>query len=185
MALKLGVPPKAKGGDFTPPKKGIYNCIVSDFEEVPNIFHEKNLAEGKNSDPTQLLWKLKVMDGDDAGFEYWYYTGISVGRSPKNKFTKLLRLVYPNFSLADGEEVVPTDETDLRSKVLYQPVRVVADVTPPKEKKFEDGETKMVTYGKVVDIWEAEGISRDDVDAAIAALGATKVSESFEDDIPF
>lgn len=183
MALNLGVPPVRTDNDFTPPKKGIYNAVVKTFEEVANPFHEKNLAEGKKSDPTQILWKLLVIDGENKGFEYWYYTGVSVGRHAKNKFTNLLRVVYPDF---DIDTNVPNSEEELRAGVLLQPLRVVADVTPPKEKKLDDGTTKMVTYGKVIDIWEPEAaMSRSDVEAAVAALGATVTDVVEGDDIPY
>ena len=187
MALNLGVPPKGTDKDFTPPPKGIYNCVVKSFEEVPNPFHEQNLAEGKKSDPTQLLWKFVVVDGEHKGFEYWYYTGVSVGRHARNKFTNLLRVVYPNFDLDTN---VPNSEEELRAGVYLQPLRVVASVTPPKEKKMDDGTTKQVTYGKVSEIWEPDTkVERAELESLIAGLGATVVSESkadtFEDDIPF
>lgn len=37
--MNLGVPPVSAGGDFTPPKKGIYNCVVKSFEEIANPFY--------------------------------------------------------------------------------------------------------------------------------------------------
>lgn len=181
MALQLGVPPVSGGGDFTPPPKGTYNCVVKSFEEVPNPFHAQNQAEGKKSDPTQLLWKFVVIDGEHKGYEYWYYTGVSIGRHAKNKFTNLLKVIYPNF---DIDTNVPSSEEELSAGVLLQPLRIVGTVTEPKDKKLDDGTVKKVTYGKVSDIWEPEkSITRTEAEEAIAALGAT--TNGFEDDIPF
>jgi len=184
--MNLGVPPVSSGGDFTPPKKGIYNCVVKSFEEIPNPFYEKNLSEGKKADKTQTLWKFVVIDGENKGFEYWYYTGISIGRHPKNKLTNLLKLVYPNFSLEAGSEHVPADEAEMRAGVSLAGVRIVADVTPPKEKVMEDGTKKTVQYGKVVDIWEPETVMpRSQLEQTLADMGATIINDKMEDEIPF
>lgn len=57
---------------------------------------------------------------------------------------------------------------------------------------MDDGTTKMVTYGKVVDIWEPEvNVSRTEVEKMLAEMGATVVETTppansiTDEDIPF
>jgi hypothetical protein len=145
-AVNVGVPPKT--GDFKPIPEDIYEVFVSPveggspYEVVPNTFYDpKTDNENKK---WQLKWRFKIREeGEFRGIPLTYFTGSSLGRHPRNKFTNLIKILDPAFDI----DVAYESEEVMKEKVQYAPLRVT--ITSVESK---DAEGNARTFAKVTGV---------------------------------
>jgi hypothetical protein len=112
----------------------IYEVTVSDLAAVNTSF--RNNDTGRDEESVRGRWTFTVVSGVDtgplnAGKSITYWTGLRIGKSEKNKFTQLLKIVWPGFDFREG--AYPADFDSLYAGVRGRRLRVKTDEQPRKD----------------------------------------------------
>ena len=171
--MKLGPPPVA-GEDRELPEEGLTEAIITDVKPVTKpqqFWKDSSKPEG------QMEWSMVVREGEAKGFPLKLWTGDAVGRHPKNKLVKLLKVVDSTFSVDEGFFGNTEEERyeNLRDRTIRKPLRIIIthEVKPDKEDK-----TRTYTVAKVTDSFLRTTKPDLDVAEQLLTMGATEIGST-------
>lgn len=172
--MHLGTPPPA--GDYEAPAEGIQEVLVTNITPKPKAqkyWRDQSKPEG------QFEWDLVIRDGDDKDKPLKLWTGDAIGRHPKNKLVKVLKVVDPEFTIDKATELYHDDFDTLYKRVVGKPFRVILEHV---QKPDKEDPTRLVTFAQVTDSFLKSERPDLDVSEQLAAMGA-KETGSYENSL--